>query len=254
MNQNQPEMNEKLSQENGSGDYNGEYDKTNLIINYLPQSATVYDMMMLFKLAGELESVKIMKHPRTGYSYGYGFVKYISEESAAKAIELFNRLQYRNKILKVSYSRPSSQVTKNANLYISNLPKFFNGEQLIGLFGQYGEIIQHRLLRDKTTGLPRGVAFVRYARAEFAQSAINHLNGMKLANCQYPLRVRIADDYSQQRANLFYDMSHGDPRGLPQYLNRTFAQMSLRNNSPHYHRFFGGGAGDFDIPFLKGPW
>lgn len=53
-----------------------------------------------------------------------------------------------------------------------------------------------------------------YARAEFAQLAINHLNGMKLVNCQYLLRMRIADDYLQQRTNLFYDMSHGDPRGM----------------------------------------
>lgn len=50
---------------------------------------------------------------------------------------------------------------KESNLYISNLPKDITEKDLDRIFGEYGEIIQRNVLKDKITGLPRGVAFVR---------------------------------------------------------------------------------------------
>lgn len=35
-------------------------------------------------------------------------------------------------------------------------------DQLEELFGKFGRIVQKNILKDKITGLPRGVAFVRY--------------------------------------------------------------------------------------------
>lgn len=34
--------------------------------------------------------------------------------------------------------------------------------QLESIFGKFGTIVQKNLLKDKITGMPRGVAFVRY--------------------------------------------------------------------------------------------
>lgn len=50
---------------------------------------------------------------------------------------------------------------KESNLYISNLPRDITERDLDRIFGEYGEIIQRNVLKDKITGLPRGVAFVR---------------------------------------------------------------------------------------------
>lgn len=50
---------------------------------------------------------------------------------------------------------------KDSNLYITNLPKTVNEQDIDQIFGDYGEIIQRTILKDKITGLPRGVAFVR---------------------------------------------------------------------------------------------
>lgn len=51
---------------------------------------------------------------------------------------------------------------KDSNLYISNLPKDVTEKDLETIFGVFGEIVQRNVLKDKITGLPRGVAFVRY--------------------------------------------------------------------------------------------
>lgn len=98
---------------------------------------------------------------QTGYSYGFGFVNFLSEDAAQRAIRCLNGYSVRNKRLKVSYARPQSDDIKETNLYITNLPRTITDEQLDIIFGKYGTIVQKNILRDKLTGFPRGVAFVR---------------------------------------------------------------------------------------------
>lgn len=50
---------------------------------------------------------------------------------------------------------------KDSNLYITNLPKETTEYELHELFKPYGTIVQKTLLKDKYSGMPRGVAFVR---------------------------------------------------------------------------------------------
>lgn len=73
----------------------------------------------------------------------------------------YSFIYFRNKRLKVSYSRPPGQDMKDSNLYITNLPKDVTEEDIDKMFGEYGEIVQRTVLKDKITGMPRGVAFVR---------------------------------------------------------------------------------------------
>lgn len=52
----------------------------------------------------------------------------------------------------VSYARPSSDSIKDANLYISGLPKSMTQKDVEDMFARYGRIINSRVLVDQTTG------------------------------------------------------------------------------------------------------
>lgn len=52
----------------------------------------------------------------------------------------------------VSYARPSSDSIKDANLYISGLPKTMTQKDVEDLFTQYGRIINSRVLVDQASG------------------------------------------------------------------------------------------------------
>ncbi|XP_018577087.1 sex-lethal homolog isoform X2 [Anoplophora glabripennis] len=186
---------------NGAGDSNHFHcDKTKLIVNYIPQFATEDDLAQIFTPIGRVESIKIMRDFKTGYSFGFGFVKYSTVEEAAKAIEVLNGFNFRNKRLKVSYSRPPGTDMKDSNLYITNLPKDVTEQDVDNLFKDFGEIVQRTVLKDKITGLPRGVAFVRFSKGEEAQAAIANLDGKLLQNAMLPLSVRVAEDHGRQKA------------------------------------------------------
>lgn len=87
-----------------------------------------------------------------GQSLGYGFVNYVKQEDAEKAINALNGLRLQNKTIKVSIARPSSESIKGANLYVSGLPKNMTQSDLESLFSPYGKIITSRILCDNITG------------------------------------------------------------------------------------------------------
>lgn len=52
----------------------------------------------------------------------------------------------------MSYARPSSDTIKDANLYISGLPKNMTQKDVEDMFSRYGHIINSRVLVDQGTG------------------------------------------------------------------------------------------------------
>lgn len=55
--------------------------------------------------------------------------------------------------LQVSYARPSSDSIKDANLYISGIPKNMTQKDVEDMFNRYGRIINSRVLVDQTSGI-----------------------------------------------------------------------------------------------------
>ncbi|XP_038067714.1 ELAV-like protein 1-B isoform X2 [Patiria miniata] len=179
---------------------NNEESKTNLIVNYLPQHTSQEEMRSLFGKFGEIESCKLVKDKITGQSLGYGFVNYMKPADASKALTMLNGLRLASKMIKVSYARPSSQAIKDANLYISGIPKNYKQEDLDKLFAPYGHIITSRLLYDQdssTTGRSRGVGFVRFDKRVEAERAIEALHDKAPEQGSDPLIVKFANNPSQ---------------------------------------------------------
>ncbi|XP_063220357.1 ELAV-like protein 1 isoform X3 [Bacillus rossius redtenbacheri] len=195
------------SQTNAGGQQ--EESKTNLIVNYLPQTMTQEEIRSLFSSIGEVESCKLIRDKVTGQSLGYGFVNYHRPEDAEKAINTLNGLRLQNKTIKVSYARPSSEAIKGANLYVSGLPKNMTQQDLENLFSPYGRIITSRILCDNITVrqfvsgagdsipcLSKGVGFIRFDQRIEAERAIQELNGTIPKGSTEPITVKFANNPS----------------------------------------------------------
>jgi len=189
-----------------------EESKTNLIVNYLPQNMTQEEIRSLFSSIGELESCKLIRdkvtvvdagqngvagaQKITGQSLGYGFVNYVRQDDAERAINQLNGLRLQNKTIKVSYARPSSEAIKGANLYVSGLPKSMTQQDLESMFRAYGSIITSRILCDNITGLSKGVGFIRFDQRIEAERAIQKLNGTIPEGAAEPITVKFANNPS----------------------------------------------------------
>uniref|UniRef100_A0A669D4W2 ELAV-like protein n=1 Tax=Oreochromis niloticus TaxID=8128 RepID=A0A669D4W2_ORENI len=188
--------------------------KTNLIVNYLPQNMTQEEFRSLFGSIGEIESCKLVRDKITGQSLGYGFVNYIDPKDAEKAINTLNGLRLQTKTIKVSYARPSSASIRDANLYVSGLPKTMTQKELEQLFSQYGRIITSRILVDQVTGPAggsRGVGFIRFDKRIEAEEAIKGLNGQKPSGAAEPITVKFANNPSQKTSQALLSQLYQSP-------------------------------------------
>lgn len=175
-------------------DSSDQENKTNLIINYLPQSYTDEEFKALFQKVGPTKSCKICRHKSTGYSYGFGFVEYFTPEHAQLAINTLNGHQLENKFIKVALSRKGGEKIKGANLYIRNVPKTWTSDDLKVLFTPYGNIINTKILTDPMTGASKGVGFILYNLKSEAEAAISALNNTMPSGATQIMYVRFADD------------------------------------------------------------
>ena len=68
----------------------------------------------------------------------------------------------------------------NTKLFVGNLSFDITENDLQDAFAAHGTVSETNLMMDRTTGRPRGFAFVTMATAEEAQKAIDALNGAML--------------------------------------------------------------------------
>ena len=80
----------------------------------------------------------------------------------------------------------------STKLYVGNLPYETTESDLQTLFEASGQVASINIVRDRTTGQPRGFAFVEMNDDNAAQEAIRQLNGRDLQG--RPLTVREAED------------------------------------------------------------
>ncbi len=77
-----------------------------LYIGGLPYATTEDILKEHFSQAGEVASVIIIKDKMSGRSKGFGFVEYVNEEDAKKAIEMFDGKEFEGRNLTVNEARP----------------------------------------------------------------------------------------------------------------------------------------------------
>ncbi|MBI3679072.1 MAG: RNA-binding protein [Acidobacteria bacterium] len=66
------------------------------------------------------------------------------------------------------------------NIFVGNLSYQTTQEDLQAAFSQYGGVERVNIVTDRSTGQPRGFAFVEMTEQRDAETAISQLNGAEL--------------------------------------------------------------------------
>lgn len=209
--------------------------RTNLIINYLPQTMTQDEIKDLFSSIGAIESCKLVRDKATGQSLGYGFVNFNRTEDAEKAVKTMNGLRLQNKTIKVSFARPSSESIKFSNLYISNLPSTMTQQELENLFSDFGCIISSKILCNPKEGTAKSVGFIRFDQRSEAEMAISKLNGTIPKGFTEPINVKFANTPNGAKAMMGLPLAPSYLTGLTNSQQPVIATVpSLRPTLNRY--------------------
>ncbi len=87
-------------------------------------------------------------------------------------------------------SRAAVYINMSTKLFVGNLDFKVTENDLQDAFAAYGTVVEANVVTDRTTGRPRGFAFVTMSSPEEAQKAIDGLNGKELGG--RALNVNIA--------------------------------------------------------------
>lgn len=77
-----------------------------LYVGNLSYSMTEQDLRDLFSQAGEIQDVMLIVDRDTRRSKGFGFVEFVTDSDAQKAIEMFHDQEYQGRRLTVNVARP----------------------------------------------------------------------------------------------------------------------------------------------------
>ena len=77
-------------------------------------------------------------------------------------------------------------------IFVGNLDFATTEQDLRDLFSEVGEVEDIHIPADRTSGRPRGFAFVRFATAEQAAQAVETMNGQEVSG--RALRLDVAED------------------------------------------------------------
>nr|XP_009860503.1 RNA-binding motif, single-stranded-interacting protein 1 isoform X3 [Ciona intestinalis] len=166
-------MNNGCNHVNGNNNCD-QLSKTNLYIRGLSAATNDEDLHNLCKQYGKIVSTKAIIDPATNLCKGYGFVDFDRYDSASLAVE---QLKHRG----IQAQMAKQQEQDPTNLYISNLPRNINEQELENMLSPYGQVISTRILRDNNS-VSKGVGFARMESKEKCEQIICKFNGKYLHN------------------------------------------------------------------------
>ncbi len=77
----------------------------------------------------------------------------------------------------------------NSKLFVGNLAYATTDADLQSMFGQFGDVNSCNVATDRTTGRPRGFAFVEMGSQSQAEAAIKGLNGQDVDGRQISVAI-----------------------------------------------------------------
>ena len=84
---------------------------TRVYVGNLSKSTTQEELNTLFATAGAVTSVEVVKDRSSGESKGFAFISMGTQESADKAIGMFNAYSFAGNELKVNIAKPREEKT-----------------------------------------------------------------------------------------------------------------------------------------------
>ncbi|KAI3445962.1 hypothetical protein Pfo_002627 [Paulownia fortunei] len=142
-----------------------------------------------FSSFGNILSCKVAVDA-SGQSMGYGFVQFVSEESAQKAIEKLNGMLLNEKqvyvgpFLRKQEREMSVDKAKFTNVFVKNLSELVTEDDLKKIFGEFGLITSTVVMRNED-GTSKCFGFVNFENAEDAARAVESLDGQKFDNKEW---------------------------------------------------------------------
>lgn len=188
-------------------------DSAELLVGDLAADVTEELLESTFsKLVGEPVLAVLKRNPEDSSSMGCGLLSFESESSASRALAAGHRVKVGKSFVRIGRS------DGDAYLYISELSKCATMEELSGLFGTFGGLVE-----EDTVIARRSYSFVRYKNRSSAEKAKRTLDKTDLKG-RISVRYAEAEPVKAIVAVQFHSTVPRPPASLEESLTEAFSK------------------------------
>nr|UXY87795.1 polyadenylate-binding protein [Cryptomonas curvata] len=153
-----------------------------LYIGDLTENVKEIDLYNLFSKHGCISSLRICHDFLTEKSLGYGYINFEKLKDAENVLEKLNFYSDKKiflQPLRLMWKNENNMLIKSGlgNLFIKNIPDFFNSKSLYETFSNFGKIISCKVIFDNN-GKSMNYGFVQFENYRNSKKAIKKLNGL----------------------------------------------------------------------------
>ncbi|ESO01253.1 hypothetical protein HELRODRAFT_82058, partial [Helobdella robusta] len=164
---------------------------TEVYVGKIPQDVMENELILLFEQVGTIYELRLMMNPQNSLNKGFCFITYCEKSEAQAAAETYNNYEIRpRKFIKVNVSIP------NTRIYLGNLPKFKNKDQIFEEVSQYVEGLKDVIIYDipdDPSKKNRGFAFLDFDSHKHASDAKKKLSSENMLVFNHTCVVDWAD-------------------------------------------------------------
>ncbi|KAM2708146.1 hypothetical protein EV2_045982 [Malus domestica] len=161
-----------------------------IFIGGLARRTTTAEFIKHFGAYGEIIDSVIMKDRKMGQPRGFGFVTYADPSVVDKVIEDVHVINDRQVEIKRTIPRGAmvSKDFKTKKIFVGGIPTTVNEEEFSDFFSQYGEVKEHQIMRDHSTGRSRGFGFVTFDTEQAVDELLDKGNKLEFAGAQVEIK------------------------------------------------------------------
>ncbi|XP_027935772.1 polyadenylate-binding protein 7 [Vigna unguiculata] len=184
--------------------------QSSLYVGDLHPDITDTQLFQAFREFESLSSVRVCRDSMTRASLRYGYVNFMSQQDANRAIKVKNNSYLFGKVIRVMWSHrdPNGRKSGRGNVFVKNLAESIDNAVLHDLFQKYGNVLSSKVV-VYDDGKSKGYGFVQFESEESANSAIEKLNGSTVRDKQIYVGKfvrkgdRILPGYDSKYTNLY---------------------------------------------------
>ncbi|BBN00286.1 heterogeneous nuclear ribonucleoprotein A1/A3 [Marchantia polymorpha subsp. ruderalis] len=141
-----------------------------------------------FKKYGEITDAVIMKDRNTGHPRGFGFVTFADPLVCDRVVQDKHVIDGRTVEAKKSVPRENMASTKGPKtkkIFVGGIPPSITDDEFKSYFTRFGNVVEHQIMQDHSTGRSRGFGFVTFDSEQtvediLAQGKMHELGGKQV--------------------------------------------------------------------------
>ncbi|XP_037073000.1 RNA-binding protein 34-like [Pollicipes pollicipes] len=172
------------------------HERRTVFVGNLPLGVRRAEVRKFFMQYAPVESLRLRSAPRldskkpirmsvitkrfsTERSSFNAYVRFVSEEDAARAAAAANGVLFKEHRLRVNASMSSERPDPRRAVFVGGLPLNVEDDHLWAHFGECGDIVSVRVIRDSLSSVGKGFGYVNFGDEQAAHRALK-LNGSEM--------------------------------------------------------------------------